>query len=402
MIQESWRKNLYVVFIAEFLVLTGFSFVSPFMPFFIQKIGNFTDREAALWAGIATGASGIAMFLSAPLWGIVADRWGRKPMVLRAMFGGAVVMTLTGLAPNIYYLIVLRFAHGLVSGSVAAASALVSALTPRNKLPLAMGLITLAMYSGQTFGPLIGGVLADSVGYEATFFITGSLLFVGGLTVLFLVKEKFERPPRQQGGSVGNLLRMATSREILPLLLVLCTLHISPQMVSPLIPLFIKEMNPEVAAAATAGLAFSLMGMISAISAIVAGRLGEHINLKRMLVFSCLGTGLLYLPPIWAGTVPQLVTFIAMRGLLNGGVMTASNALIGLTVSQSQQGIAYGLAQSANSLGNGLGPILGGGLGSLMGIRPVFGFSGVLFILVGMLVIKLLTSQPSDSSSSKK
>ena len=78
----------------------GFSFVNPFMPLFIQELGNFTNQKAAFWAGIATSASGIAMFFSAPLWGIVADRWGRKPMVLRAMFGSAVLLGFMGLAPN--------------------------------------------------------------------------------------------------------------------------------------------------------------------------------------------------------------------------------------------------------------------------------------------------------------
>ncbi len=125
---ESWRRNLYVISIAEFVVIAGFGFVTPFMPLFIQKLGNFTNQEAAFWAGIATGSSGIAMFLSAPGWGIVADRWGRKPMVLRAQFGLAAVLTLAGLSPNVYYLIGLRFVQGVLGGTVPAASALVSAI----------------------------------------------------------------------------------------------------------------------------------------------------------------------------------------------------------------------------------------------------------------------------------
>jgi len=101
---ESWQKNLYVIAIAEFVVIMGFSFVTPFMPLFIQRLGNFTTQEAALWAGIATGSGGIAMFLSAPVWGIVADRWGRKPMLLRAQFGSAIVLALAGMSPSIHLL----------------------------------------------------------------------------------------------------------------------------------------------------------------------------------------------------------------------------------------------------------------------------------------------------------
>ncbi len=390
MTSESWRRNLYAIFVAEFIVITGFSFVNPFMPLFIQELGTFTNQQAALWAGIATSASGIAMFFSAPIWGIVADRWGRKPMVLRAMFGAGTVSALIGLAPGIYYVIALRFAQGLLSGTIAAASALVAASTPRNKMPFAMGLLMVAVFGGASFGPLAGGFIADSVGYKAAFFITGGLLFSGGLIVLFLVKEKFERPAKGQSPSLSSLLRLAKSREMLPLLLVLCALQAGPQMMTPIISLFIRELNPSGMAATASGLAFSFMGMVAAISAIIASRLGGHISLKKILVVSCLGTGLLYLPPMWAQTVTQLVIFIALTGLLKGGLMTSSNALVGLSVPRSQQGIAYGLAQSANALGNGLGPLIGGSLAPLMGLRSVFGVAGGLFMLTGVAVSKLL------------
>jgi DHA1 family multidrug resistance protein-like MFS transporter len=390
MTSESWRRNLYAIFVAEFIVIMGFSFVNPFMPLFIQELGNFTNQQAAFWAGIATSVSGIAMFFSAPIWGIVADRWGRKPMVLRAMFGAGTVLALIGLAPDIYYVIALRFAQGLLSGTVAAASALVAASTPRNKMPFAMGLLMVAVFGGASFGPLAGGFMADIVGYKAAFFITGGLLFSGGLIVLLLVKEKFERPAKGQSASLSSLLRLAKSREMFPLLLALCALHVAPQMMTPIISLFIRELNPEGMAATASGLAFGLMGMVAAISAIIAGRLGGHISLKRILVISCLGTGLLYLPPMWARTVTQLIIFIALTGLLKGGLMTSSNALVGLSVPRNQQGIAYGLAHSANALGSGLGPLIGGSLAPLIGLRSVFGVAGGFFMLTGVAVSKLL------------
>ena len=402
MTSESWRRNLYAIFVAEFIVIMGFSFVNPFMPLFIQELGNFTNPKAAFWAGIATSVSGIAMFFSAPIWGIIADRWGRKPMVLRAMFGAGTVLALIGLAPNIYYVIALRFIQGLLSGTVAAASALVASLTPRNKMPFAMGLLMVAVFMGSSFGPLAGGFIADSVGYNAAFFITGGFLFSGGLIVLFFVKEKFERPAKGQSASLSSLLRLAKSREMLPLLLVLSALSAGPQMITPIISLFIRELNPEGMAATASGLAFGLMGVVAAISAVIAGRLGGHISLKKILVISCLGTGLLYLPPMWARTVTQLIILIALTGLLKGGLMVSSNALVGLSVPRSQQGIAYGLAQSAHALGNGLGPLIGGSLASLIRLRYVFGVAGGLFMLIGVTVRKLLTGANLEKPSSQK
>ncbi len=390
------------MFAAEFIVIMGFSFVNPFMPLFIQELGALTNQQAAFWAGIASSASGVAMFFSAPLWGIVADRWGRKPMVLRAMFGAGIVLALIGLAPTIYYVIALRFIQGWLSGTVAAASALVAASTPRNKMPFAMGLLMVAVFGGTSFGPLAGGFMADIVGYKGAFFVTGGLLFSGGLIVLLLVKENFKRPAEGQRASLGSLLRLAKSKEMLPLLLALFALHAAPNIITPIISLFVRELNPEGMAATASGLAFSAMGMIAAVSAIITGRLGGRISLKKILVIACLGTGLLYLPPMWAQTVTQLIIFIALTGLFKGGLMTSSNALVGLSVPREQQGIAYGLAQSANALANGLGPLIGGILAPLIGLRSVFGVTSGVFMFTGIAVSKLLARVNLEKSPDKE
>ncbi len=399
MISKSWQRNLYAIFAAEFLVMVGFSFIDPFMPLFIQELGSFTNQRAAFWAGIATSVSGVAMFFISPLWGIIADRWGRKPMVLRAMFGSAVVLGVMGLATNIYHVIVLRFIQGLLSGTVAAASALVAASAPRDRIPFAMGLLMVAIFMGTSLGPLAGGLLADSVGYKATFFITGGLLFSGGLTVLFFVKEEFERPAEGQSPSLGSLLRLAKSKEMFPLLLTLAALHAGPRMMTPIISLFIRELNPAGPAATASGLAYCLMGVIAALSAIVAGRLGGRVSLKKILVISAIGTGLLYLPPMWAQTVTQLIIFIALTGLLKGGLMASSNALVGLSVPQSQQGIAYGLAHSANAFGGGLGPLIGGSLAPLIGLRAVFSVAAGFFVLIGVAIGKSLRGVTLEKSA---
>ena len=241
--------------------------------------------------------------------------------------------------------------------------------------------------------------MADSVGYKAAFFITGGLLCSGGFIVLLFVREKFERPAKGQSASLSSLLRLAKSKEMLPLLLALCILHAGPQMITPIISLFIREIDPECMAATMSGLAFCLMGVGAAISAIITGRLGGHIALKKILVISCLGAGLLYLPPMWAGTVTQLIIFIALTGLLKGGLMTSTNALVGLSVPRSQQGIAYGIAQSANALGNGLGPLIGGSLAPMIGLRSVFGVAGGLFMLIGGTIAKLLPEVTLDKPS---
>jgi DHA1 family multidrug resistance protein-like MFS transporter len=387
---ELWRRNLYAIFIAEFAVLMGFSFVLPLMPLYIKEVGNFTNTEAAFWTGIAVGSGGFAMFVSAPIWGIASDRWGRKSMVLRAQFAGALLLALMGLAPNVIFIVVLRFLMGLTTGTVSAALALVASQTPRDKLPFAMGLLMVAIYGGTTLGPFFGGLMADHFGYTTTFFVTAAILFLGGLIVLIFVKENFQRSKQSMATSIGGMWHLATSRKMFVLLVVLGTTFAGPQMVSPIVPLSIKELDPQAMAATVSGLALGLIGLLSVISSIIVGRLGERISLKRIMFFSCFITGLVYLPPIWAETVPQMVIFVGLTGLFIGALQTSSNTLVGLSVPHEQQGIAYGLVASANSLGIGLGSMAGGSLASIIGLKPIFGVTGGLFVLIGLLIIKLI------------
>ena len=399
MSDQSWRRNVYILFAAQFMVTTGLNCVNPFMPLFMKGLGTLTDTDAAFWGGLAMGASPLAMFLSAPLWGIVADRWGRKPMVLRAMFGGGVILGLVGLAPNIYYVVAMRFTQGVFAGTMAAASALVASLAPRDKIPFAMGLLMVSAFGGSTVGPLFGGFVADTLGARAAFFVTGGLILSAAVMVLAFVHEKFEAPPKGQAASLASLWRLASSREMLPLLAVMCALQIGPQMLWPVIPLVVREMAPQGMAASLAGLALALMGVASALASAAFSRFGAKMGLRRILIYSCFGCAALYLPPVWAATVLQLIAFIAFLGIFKGGLMASSNSLIGLSVASAQHGLAYGLGQSANSLGNGLGPLIGGSLASILGLRPVFVASSVLFLALGTAIALLMRTAPRPATA---
>lgn len=363
----------------------------------MQKLGNFDSGDAALWAGVATGGAGLAMFISAPFWGMLADRWGRKPMLLRAQFGGAVVVALYIFVPNVFVFLGFRVLQGLFTGTVSAASALVATNTPRDKLPLTMGTLLGAIYAGFTLGPLAGGFLADNFGFSVTFAITSLLLLCGGLVILFFASENFQRPAPAQRTSLNSMMKLAFSREIFPLLLVVSVLNLGPQIVQPILPLIIGQISPTGDAASYSGLALGLNGIVAAVSAFAIGRFGRGIPVRNILIVCCVGTGILYLGPFWASSITQLILFIGLTGLLSGGIVTSANSLVGLSVPVAQQGIAYGLSQSANSLGSGVGPFIGGGLAPVIGLRPIFLVTAGVFLLVGLVSMKLLPAKPASA-----
>ena len=394
---NTWQRNLWAIFVAELLVMIGFSFVFPFLPLYIEKLGHYTVQQASVWAGIAEGAGGIGMFISSPIWGILADRYGKKPMVLRAMFGGAITVALLAIAPNVAFILGMRFIQGVFSGTVAAASALVASMTPSNKRPFAMGVLMTAIYIGNSVGPLIGGYAADKLGFTITFIITGALLASGGLIILFMVKEKFEPPKAKEKVSLKSVIKMAGSPQILPLLVIQFCLYAGPNMVAPIIPLLMQQLNPLGDAATAAGIAIAIAGAMAGITATIVGRLGERVPIKTILMVCCFGTALAYIPPLFVTTVPQLTVFIGLRGLVNGGITTTSYTLLSLSVPENKQGIIFGLGQSATSLGNGIGPLVGGALGSSIGLKHVFAFTTAMYLLATVLIIFTLPKKSRQS-----
>ncbi len=394
-----WQKNLAANFIAELLTMAAFTFVDPLMPLYIQKVGGLTTEQAAFWAGLAASGLGAAMFFISPVWGILADRFGRKAMVMRAMFGGAIILSLMSLAPNMYLIVILRCIQGFVTGSVSAMTALASGTVPRNKMPFAMGIIMLAVFCGQSLGPLVGGFIAAHFGYHVTFYASGVFLLAGGFTVLFLVKENFEPQPRPKGGSWKAMLKMAVSPSILPILVVLCLISLAQGLVGPIMSLRIEDIVGASRAPAVSGVVFSLVGLAAAGSSLISGRMANRFSLPAILVVSCVAIGAAYVPAMWAGSVVLLALCLIMAGVFRGGLSTSSNAMVGMAAVAGQQGLAYGLSQSANSLGGAFGPLIGGALGRTVGLPPVFLVSGIVYLAVGIVAGRLLLRRRSSRAA---
>jgi MFS family permease len=111
---EGWRRNLYVVWFATFASLTGGSLVQPFLPLFINRDLGITDAgEAAIWFGIATSGGGVAQAILAPIWGVLADRHGRKAMLVRAQFAIGAANATMSFVGSPFQLVVLRVFQGM-------------------------------------------------------------------------------------------------------------------------------------------------------------------------------------------------------------------------------------------------------------------------------------------------
>ncbi len=395
-----WRVTLYAMWVAQLISIMGFSFVMPFFPFYIQELGVTDPRQVAVWAGLLVTACGVAMTAAAPLWGMVADRVGRKLMVQRSMFGGAVAMGLMGLAHNVQQLLVLRFLQGVLSGTMAASFALVSSVTPRRRMGYSLGLMQMAVFIGASLGPWFGGILADHFGYRIPFAVTAGLLAAGGLLVLFGARERFQRPAPHAGSAAASLRSLARLPGIGTLLGVYFMLNLSGTIVAPIFPLFVAQLlaTPTGAASAT-GMIMAIGGAAAALSSVVIGRASDRVGQRRLLIAATAATGVLCFPQAAARTVWQLLGIRAAYGLAAGGMGPTVNALAATLVPRSSIGSIYGLTSAATSLGSALGPSIGGILAASTDLRMPFVLMGALLLALSIMVRwRVVSAAPADET----
>lgn len=374
-----WRRALYASWLAQVFSICAFAGVMPFMPFYVRQLGVQGEGAIAMWSGLTITVSGLTFTVFAPIWGSLSDRYGRKIMVQRAMFGGAVVLLFMGMVHNVYELLAMRALQGVLTGTISASVILVSSVTPRDRLGYALGLMQTAVLLGNTVGPWLGGVAADHWGLRVPFYIASGLLILGGATTALFVQEKFTPLPRgvRQTGALRSAFGLPG---LLALLSVFFMVNFTGSFVGPIFPLFVEKLAAGLKPATITGLLIGVTGIAAGVSSILIGRISDRLGPTRLLVSSIVATGLLTAPQAFVSSVPQLLWLRVLLGLASGGTAPLMNALIGTSTPPELYGRAYGFAQSASSLGWALGPLAGSAMASHLGLRIPFVVMGALML----------------------
>ncbi len=400
---EAWKRNLYVIWAAELAAIAGFSVVMPFLPYYVQELGITELHQVELWSGVLFAAQAVTMTIFSPIWGSLADRYGRKLMVQRAMFGGAVVLTAMGFVQNVWQLALLRAVQGMLTGTVSAATTLVASSAPRERSGYALGLLQMAVWAGASAGPLLGGLVADSWGYRAAFWVTGGLLFVAGVTVWRYVEEDFTPPPRDkrdpESGFWYGLRLVLGNKNLVSLFSIRILARLAVRTLGPILPLFIQSLVPaSTRVASLTGLVTGAGAAASAVGAVTLGRASDRIGYRRVLLVCAFLAGVFYVPQFFVTTPWQLLGLQALVGLVMSGVLAAISALEANLAPEGHQGAVYGVDSSAVSAANAVGPLLGASVAAATGLRMPFLLSaGAFFVAVGAAWALVPRSQTASS-----
>jgi DHA1 family multidrug resistance protein-like MFS transporter len=408
---RGWKRNLYVIWVAELVAIAGFSVAFPFLPYYVQELGVTDLEQVEMWSAFLVTGQAITMAIFAPLWGSLADRYGRKLMVERAMFGGAMLVGTMGLVRNVQQLAILRALQGCVTGTIPAATTLVASSVPRQKAGYALGLLQMAIYSGASAGPLLGGLIADTLGYRAAFWVTAALLFAAGLAVLFLVEERFE-PSRQEedspAGSIGSksawdfwqgLTLVLRSQALLVMFGTRVVTNFGSRIMGPMLPLFVQSLMPDgERVASVTGLITGAGAVTSALGAVALGRVGDRIGYRRVMVVCALGAAVLYAPQFLVTTPTQLLILQSAAGVTMGGILASVSATLANLAPEGRQGAVYGIDSSARSLSNAIAPLAGAAIAADLGLRFTFLCAAGIFALaaLGMAVITKESKEYQD------
>ena len=385
-----WKRNLAVLWVTQFLAVSGMALVLPFLPLFLRELGIEDNAAVQRWSGTIFSAPFLCAALMTPLWGWVGDRFGRKPMVVRALLGLSVALFLTSFARSAGELLVLRCLQGLISGFIPAAIALVSATSPRNQQGYALGVLSSSQAAGIVVGPLVGGILADLVGYRNLFLITSAIELSAAVLVVLLVREARRTPDATSRATILDNARTALLPPIPIVLVCLLVTQMSLLMVQPFFALYVEELGvaPERLSTMT-GVLFGVTGLTMFLSAPLWGRVSDHAGRKRTLTVAFFGGASLLVLQGYAHSVNQLLLWRLLQGVCAAGMLPALYAVIAHFSPEERRGGVMGFASSVTMMGGVLGPTLGGWLASDMGMRSVFVIAGVLLAFNGIYARRL-------------
>ncbi len=370
----NWKRNLTVAWIGCFLTGAAFSLVMPFLPLYVEQLGVTGHGALNMWSGLVFSITFLFSAMASPFWGGLADRKGRKIMLLRSALGMACVMALMGFAQNIWQLLVLRALLGLLGGFIPNANALIATQMPRNRSGWAMGTLSTGGVAGALLGPLAGGLLADTYGLRMVFFITAIVLFLCFLLTLVCIRENFVPVPKKEMLHAREVFAsLKNPRLVLGLFITTMIIQVATGSIAPILTLYVRELAGNVSNIAfISGMIASVPGVAALMSAPRLGRLGDRIGPEKILVVALVISVLLLLPMAWVQAPWQLGLLRFLLGAADGALLPAVQTLLVYNSTNQVAGRIFSYNQSFRDIGNVTGPLLGAAVSASYGFRTVF------------------------------
>ncbi|MFC7366104.1 MULTISPECIES: MFS transporter [Bhargavaea] len=391
------KRNFIIILVTNFLVAGTMTMIMPFLSLYIDTFGSHSDAFVQKWAGLIFGATFVSAFIMSPIWGRIGDRYGFKPILMINAFGISAFMFMMGFVDDVYTFFFLRLAMGVVTGFIPTSLAFISAHTAKGQAGKTLGTLQMGSVSGTLFGPALGGLLADSFGFELAFIISSAAIFIAALIVTFGIKEqKKEKKNRDHVYSRNTIVRSILShRLMLNVMIITALIQIGNFSIQPLLSLYVAELTEADQVAFLAGLTFSAAGVGNLLFARKWGQLGDNHGYERVLTVLLLLTFIFMIPQALVTNLWQLIILRLLFGVSIGGLIPVTTALIRREAPVDIQGEVLGYNTSFRFFGNIIGPMFGGIVSGFIGISSVFYVTAALF-LIALVSLHFTRKRPKE------
>lgn len=386
-----WKKNLFVLSIAVFIAGIAFSEIMPFLSLYINTLGNFSHQQLNFWSGIVYSGTFIVSAVVSPWWGKLADKKGRKPMILRAGIGMSVVIACMGLVQNVWQLLLLRMLQGVFAGFISNSNALVATETPKTNSGQALGTIASATTAGTLLGPLVGGALTSIFSYRITFIITGGLLLLCSILVLFFVHEDDFKPvtAKKLDKASGVIKSLRSPHLIFGLLLTTLIIQAANNSINPIVSLYVRQLlNGHDNVVFISGVIAALPGIATFLVASRFGALGDKIGTHKIIVAGFIAASIFFFLTAFVRNTVELGILRFLVGFSDACLFPQVQTMLTKNSHAAVTGRIFSWNQSAMYIGNIVGPLLGSFVSGMFNYSMVFIVTTVI-VLINLLLFRI-------------
>lgn len=386
---EMWKRNLFICWLGAFATASALSQVAPVLPLYIDHLGVHDTAAIEMWSGIAFGSTTLVLAIFSPVWGKLADTYGRKAMLLRASLGMSVVIGCTGFVQSVYQLVGLRLLLGTIAGFYSGAVTLIATQTPKERAGWALGTLSTGLVGGTLLGPLLGGYMAEVMGFRNVFLTMGAFLLVAFLLTLFFVREEPMHKPDEVLSFQDIWQRLPDKHLLLSMFVTTFMLQLALFSIEPIITVYVKELSPgNEHIALLSGMIFAASGMASILAAPWLGKLSDRIGPHKVMLAGLILAGCLFIPQALVENEWQLLGLRFLLGLATAALLPSINTLLKKSTPDAVAGRVFGYNQSAQFLGTFSGAIIGGQIAAHFGISYVFYITSTLLLLNAVWVYR--------------
>lgn len=362
-----WFALAALFFLTTLVESLSWNQLSAYTPYYLRELGVAAPSVPG-WTAAMASLSWVIGIPLAPFWGVWADRYSRKAVVVRSALVEAVIFAGWALSPNPTVALVFRGLSGFVLGNTGVMLAIQADLTPRARLGIAVGIVAGGSPAGRAIGPLLGAWLIRLVDVRGMllFDAAASLAIAAALSILVRELPREARRAEPVLRSLTAAVREITAHSMVwRLFLALGIIQVGFWTLAPFLPLVIQRLGgyaSQAAAITAIGLVLSSLAAAQAVSSPLWGRLVDRFGAAPVLVATSVAGCFAMLVAGRAGGLVMLAALLVVYGAAAAAVTTTTMALLTATVSAGRRGAVLGQVLFPFYLGGLVGPPIGAAL----------------------------------------